>query len=160
MFFLIFYVISGIFLVATVTSYAIIIFSCQKKANLRIESENSIKAKRKLLQAPGPRPWPIIGNLDIIGQFNNPFQGFGALTKNYGDIYSLTLGHTRCLVVNNLDLIKEVLNKNGKFFGGRPEFLRYHKLFGGDRNNCEYFLNHYMLVKCVISLYMHLSFKF
>ncbi|XP_017953588.1 cytochrome P450 307a1 [Drosophila navojoa] len=135
MFFLMFYVITGIFLVAIVTSYAIIIFSCQKRANLRIENENSIKAKRKLQQAPGPRPWPIIGNLDIIGQFNNPFQGFGALTKSYGDIYSLTLGHTRCLVVNNLELIKEVLNKNGKFFGGRPEFLRYHKLFGGDRNN-------------------------
>ncbi|EDW16350.2 uncharacterized protein Dmoj_GI10480 [Drosophila mojavensis] len=95
-----------------------------------------------ILSAPGPRPWPILGNLDIIGQFDNPFKGFGTLANCYGDIYSLTLGHTRCLVVNNLDLIREVLNKNGKFFGGRPDFLRYHKLFGGDRNNslalCEW----------------------
>ncbi|KAM8706526.1 hypothetical protein ACLKA7_010744 [Drosophila subpalustris] len=70
-----------------------------------------------------------------MGRFDNPFQGFGTLAKQYGDIYSLTLGHTRCLIVNNLDLIREVLNKNGKFFGGRPNFLRYDKLFGGDRNN-------------------------
>ncbi|XP_044570681.1 cytochrome P450 307a1 isoform X2 [Drosophila ananassae] len=91
---------------------------------------------RKFVQASGPLPWPIVGNLDLLGRFkNNPFEAFSSLTKRYGDIYSLTLGHTRCLVVNNIDLIKEVLNKNGKYLGGRPDFVRYHKLFGGDRNN-------------------------
>ncbi|EDW67290.2 uncharacterized protein Dvir_GJ23161 [Drosophila virilis] len=94
-----------------------------------------MKLAAATLPAPGPHPWPILGNLDIIGRFDNPFKGFGTLANHYGDIYSLTFGHTRCLVVNNLDLIREVLNKNGKFFGGRPDFLRYHKLFGGDRNN-------------------------
>ncbi|XP_070141611.1 cytochrome P450 307a1 [Drosophila kikkawai] len=94
------------------------------------------KEIRRFNQAPGPLPWPIIGNLDFLGRFkNNPFEGFGALKRKYGDIYSMTLGHTRCLVVNNLELIKEVLNKNGKYLGGRPDFIRYHKLFGGDRNN-------------------------
>lgn len=75
-------------------------------------------------QAPGPHPWPIIGNINLLGRFQyNPFYGFGTLTKKYGDIYSLSLGHTRCIVVNNVDLIKEVLNKNGKYFGGRPDFF-------------------------------------
>lgn len=89
-------------------------------------------------QAPGPIPWPIVGNLPLLARFRVPFEGFTELSKELGDIYSLTLGSTRCLVVNNLELIREVLNQNGKFFGGRPDFLRYHKLFGGDRNNCEY----------------------
>ncbi|XP_055679257.1 cytochrome P450 307a1-like [Lutzomyia longipalpis] len=86
-------------------------------------------------QAPGPAPWPILGNLALLGQHENPFQAFTELSYKYGDAYSLTLGTTRCFVANNLELIQEVLSQNGKFFGGRPDFLRFHKLFGGDRNN-------------------------
>lgn len=89
-------------------------------------------------QAPGPIPWPIVGNLALLRKYKVPFQGLTYLSEELGDIYSLTLGSKRCLVVNSLDLIREVLNQKGKFFGGRPNFLRYHKLFGGDRNNCEY----------------------
>lgn len=74
-------------------------------------------------QPPGPLPWPIIGNLAILGQFDSPFKAFSELGKKYGDIFGLTLGNTRCVVVNNLDLIKEILNENGKYFGGRPDFL-------------------------------------
>lgn len=88
-------------------------------------------------QAPGPLPWPFLGNLALLGRYDTPFQAFTELAKQYGDAYSLTLGTTRCLIVNNLDLIREVLNQNGKFFGGRPDFLRFHVLFGGNRNNCE-----------------------
>ncbi|KAH8385037.1 hypothetical protein KR093_001568 [Drosophila rubida] len=125
----------GFTLLMIVVSYVLIIFGCKRKAIVEIRLSNSEQSYRKLHQAPGPHPWPIIGNLDIVGRFSNPFEGFGAVAKQYGDIYSLTLGQTRCLIVNNLELIREVLNKNGKYFGGRPDFLRYHKLFGGDRNN-------------------------
>ncbi|KAL1397426.1 hypothetical protein pipiens_002531 [Culex pipiens pipiens] len=86
-------------------------------------------------QAPGPMPWPILGSLAILGKYEVPFEGFTALARKYGDVYSLTLGTNRCLVVNSLELIREVLNQNGRYFGGRPDFLRFHKLFGGDRNN-------------------------
>lgn len=92
-----------------------------------------------LKQAPGPSPLPIIGSLHLLGKCESPFQSFTELAKEYGDIFSIQLGATKCLVVNNLELIREVLNQNGKFFGGRPDFLRFHQLFAGDRNNCEYF---------------------
>lgn len=75
-----------------------------------------------LVQPPGPLPFPIIGNLSLLAKYSVPFEGFSALSKIYGDVYSLTLGTIRCVVVNNLDTIKEVLNENGKFFGGRPNF--------------------------------------
>lgn len=101
-----------------------------------ISGENKVVV-REYKQVPGPVPWPVIGNLGMLARFRVPFEGFTELSKQLGDIYSLTLGSTRCLVVNNLELIREVLNQNGKFFGGRPDFLRYHKLFGGDRNNCK-----------------------
>ncbi|XP_049884183.1 cytochrome P450 307a1 [Pectinophora gossypiella] len=86
-------------------------------------------------QAPGPFPLPIVGSIHLLGKHESPFQAFTELAKDYGDIFSLTLGSTKCLVVNNLELIREVLNQNGKFFGGRPDFLRFHTLFAGDRNN-------------------------
>lgn len=89
-------------------------------------------------QAPGPLPWPIIGNLHLLRRHRVPFQAFTELVRLYGDIYTLTLGSTRCLIVNNLKYIHEVLNQNGKFVSGRPDFLRYHALFGGNRNNCKY----------------------
>jgi cytochrome P450 family 307 subfamily A len=75
-----------------------------------------------LVQPPGPLPLPVLGNLALLGKFSSPFEGFSALSKIYGDVYSLTLGSIRCVVVNDLEMIKEVLNQNGKFFGGRPNF--------------------------------------
>lgn len=121
--------------VLTIASYIRIIIKCKRKVPHHKTLSNGEKEMYLVSQAPGPHPWPIIGNLDIIGRFYNPFKGFSLLAQQYGDIYTLTLGHTRCLVVNNLELIREVLNNNGKVFGGRPDFLRYDKLFGGDRNN-------------------------
>lgn len=112
-------------------------------------NENNIIIK-EYKQAPGPVPWPVIGNLTLLGRYKVAFQGFTELSKELGDIYTLSLGSTRCLVVNNLNLIREVLNQNGKFFGGRPDFLRYHKLFGGDRNNCKFFL-HNLFASSLIS---------
>lgn len=92
-----------------------------------------------LKQAPGPIALPVIGSMHLLGKRESPFQSFTDLAKVYGDIFSIKLGAAECLVVNNLELIREVLNQNGKFFGGRPDFLRFHKLFAGDRNNCKYF---------------------
>lgn len=85
----------------------------------------------------GPIPLPFIGSLHLLGKYSTPFEGFTALSKIYGDIYSIYLGSARCVVVNNFALIKEVLIRKGVQFGGRPNYLRYHKLFGGDRNNCK-----------------------
>ncbi|KAH8379165.1 hypothetical protein KR009_003335 [Drosophila setifemur] len=136
MFLSVFYLLTTIGITLISSSYIFIIIKSKRKAFVPTGNFYQGKEIRKFAQAPGPQPWPIIGNLDLLGRFKcNPFEGFGTLTKRYGDIYSLTLGHTRCLVVNNIDLIKEVLNKNGKHLGGRPDFIRYHKLFGGDRNN-------------------------
>ena len=98
---------------------------------------NEMQSVKWYPQPPGPTPLPILGSLFTIGQYDVPFVGLTELAKIYGDIYSIKLGSTRCLVVNNLELIREVLNQNGKFFGGRPDFLRFHTLFGGDRSNCK-----------------------
>lgn len=91
-----------------------------------------------LPKPPGPKPWFILGDLHLLGSHPSPFQAFTALSKIYGDIYSIKLGASDCVVVNTFPLIKEVLISKGTHFGGRPDFLRFHALFGGDRNNCKY----------------------
>nr|UYL69087.1 cytochrome P450 307a1 [Colaphellus bowringi] len=96
----------------------------------------SNKNRKKISTSPpGPKPWPLLGSLHLLGQHKTPFEAFTALSKIYGDVYSITLGNSPCVVVNNFDLIKEVLITKGGDFGDRPDFLRFHKLFGGDRNN-------------------------
>lgn len=121
----------------------------QAKRKIKIATIETIRAAngpeihktvmKEYPQAPGPRfIWPILGNLAELGKYEAPSIALTELAKIYGDIYSITLGSTRCLVVNNLELIREVLNQNGKSFGARPDFIRFHKLFGGDRKNCKY----------------------
>jgi cytochrome P450 family 307 subfamily A len=86
---------------------------------------------------PGPKPWPIIGSLHLLGQCESPFIALTDLGKMYGEIFSITLGTTPCVVVSSFTHIKEILITKGSHFGNRPNFIRFHMLFGGDRNNCK-----------------------
>ncbi|XP_013776304.1 cytochrome P450 307a1-like [Limulus polyphemus] len=83
---------------------------------------------------PGPRGLPVLGCSHIIGRYNNPWDGFSALRKVYGDVYGLTLGSRKCVVVSSLSAMKEVLIGKSKDFANRPDFLRFHAIFRGDRN--------------------------
>ncbi|KAJ3622637.1 hypothetical protein MTP99_018929 [Tenebrio molitor] len=96
------------------------------------------RPKKSPMTVPGPRPWPLIGSMHLLAGHETPFQAFTALSRVYGDIFSIHLGSASCVVVNSFTLIKEVLITKGADFGGRPDFARFHKLFGGDRNNCKY----------------------
>jgi cytochrome P450 family 307 subfamily A len=145
-----------IILIFFLINYLKLIFKCKRAIKISDEVLKQIKNSKitsnYLLQPPGPLPLPIIGNLAVLAKFSNPFEGFTALSKIYGDVFSLTLGSTRCVVVNDLETIKEVLI-NANFFLGRMNFevkvskikdkfsffnlQRFHRIFGGDRNNCE-----------------------
>lgn len=117
-----------IILILMLIIYFKLIYKCKRGVEIKVrqhkknESLKSGMIVEVLPQPPGPVPWPILGNLALLGQYAVPFEGFTALSKIYGDVYSLTLGTTRCVVVNSLEIIKEVLNENGKYFGGRPNF--------------------------------------
>jgi cytochrome P450 family 307 subfamily A len=113
--------------------YMQLIFKCKRGVKISVEVLRQVESSKIklhnvdmksdiLVQPPGPLPLPIIGNLGLLGKYAVPFEGFSALSRIYGKVYSLTLGTIRCVIVNDLDTIKEVLNQNGKFFGGRPDF--------------------------------------
>jgi cytochrome P450 family 307 subfamily A len=123
----------NIIVILLLVIYFNLIYKCKRgvkiiKENLHpktsSQNQNNLETENVVLpQPPGPFPWPILGNLALLGKFESPFQAFCELSRVYGEIFTLTLGTTRCVVVNNLEMIKEVLNENGKYFGGRPNFI-------------------------------------
>lgn len=92
------------------------------------------------VKPPGPKPYPIIGNLACMDGYEVPYQAFDKLAKEYGPIISLRLGSVPTVVVNGIDNIKEVLITKASHFDSRPNFKRYHVLFSGNKQNCKYFL--------------------
>lgn len=86
---------------------------------------------------PGPRPLPVVGNSHLFAGAGGPYPKFTELAEEYGDVYSLRFGSTPVVVVSGSEAMRAVLLDGGKSFGGRPDFVRYHKLFGDNRQNCE-----------------------
>jgi Cytochrome P450 len=122
--------------------------SGKASATAQTESSNSATVSVAKGSPPGPIAWPVIGSLHLIAKYEVPFEAFTALSKIYGDIFSITLGTTPCVVVNSFPLIKEVLITKGPHFGGRPNFIRYDILFGGDRDNCKLTSVYYSALSC------------
>lgn len=100
--------------------------------------QNDIINVNLLPDPPGPKPWPIIGSLHILGKYDVPYKAFGELAKTYNSqIIKLQLGSVPCVVVNGLENIKEILITKGPHFDSRPNFVRYNLLFSGDKENCK-----------------------
>lgn len=133
-----------------------------------MEKEEVIKSDETMVKVlKGPRSLPIIGSLHLLRAPGGPFEAFTNLAKLYGNIYQIQLGASKCVVVSSYDLVKEVLITKGSHFGGRPDFIRFHKLFNGDRNNCKYFyigilslILSYLYIKCSTYFVLNMFFKF
>ncbi|KAI3693891.1 hypothetical protein L1987_76846 [Smallanthus sonchifolius] len=84
----------------------------------------TISGRRNPHLPPGPRPFPIIGNLLKLG--NKPHRSLAALAKCYGPLMSLKLGSRTTIVVSSPDMAKEFFNKHDQAFSSRslPETAR------------------------------------
>ncbi|KAL3829596.1 hypothetical protein ACJIZ3_018398 [Penstemon smallii] len=67
---------------------------------------------------PGPKPFPIIGNIFELGQ--NPHKSLAKLSKIYGPLMSLKLGSMTTIVVSSPETAKLVLLKYDQNFSDRP----------------------------------------
>ena len=56
---------------------------------------------------PGPKPWPIIGNLNLIG--SHPPQSLHKLAQKYGPIMQLKFGSFPVVVASSAEMAKEFL---------------------------------------------------
>jgi len=75
----------------------------------------------KLKRAPGPFPWPVVGNLLMLGKL--PHRAFYELSKKYGDIMELKLGSVLTIVVSSPEMAKQVLKVHDLICASRPETI-------------------------------------
>uniref|UniRef100_A0A2P2PJZ1 Uncharacterized protein n=1 Tax=Rhizophora mucronata TaxID=61149 RepID=A0A2P2PJZ1_RHIMU len=66
---------------------------------------------------PGPRPWPIVGNLYDIKPVR--FRCFAEWTQQYGPIISVWFGSTLNVIVSNTELAREVLKEHDQQLADR-----------------------------------------
>ncbi|XP_058455000.1 cytochrome P450 307a1-like [Malaya genurostris] len=92
-------------------------------------------AVKVLRRAPGPKSFPIIGNLRELDGYDVPYQAFSVLANKFGPIVNLKLGYVDAVVVNGIENIKEVLIHKAQHFDSRPNFRRYQLLFSGNKEN-------------------------
>ncbi|CAL1399632.1 unnamed protein product [Linum trigynum] len=68
---------------------------------------------------PGPKPWPIIGNLNLIGPL--PHRSLHSLSSHYGPIMRLRFGSHHVMVGSSAEVAKSILRTHDLAFAGRPE---------------------------------------
>uniref|UniRef100_A0A7N0SW96 Cytochrome P450 n=1 Tax=Kalanchoe fedtschenkoi TaxID=63787 RepID=A0A7N0SW96_KALFE len=76
-------------------------------------------ARRNGSSPPGPRPWPIIGNLKLLGSL--PHRSLHALSQTYGPLVRLKFGSVNVVVTNSPDMVKEFLKTHDAVFAARPQ---------------------------------------
>ncbi|KAJ1287866.1 hypothetical protein BS78_02G043400 [Paspalum vaginatum] len=75
-------------------------------------------AARRYNLPPGPRPWPVIGNLHQIGAL--PHRSAHELSKRYGPLMSLRFGCSRAVVGSSVDMARFFLRTHDLCFIDRP----------------------------------------
>lgn len=90
----------------------------------------ALKSKgRKHVSLPGPWSFPIVGNLLQLG--DHPYLTFMEMRKKYGDGFLIKLGMVPVVVVNGMEMVKQVLLKDGEHFAGRPNMPAFSFLAEG-----------------------------
>ena len=68
---------------------------------------------------PGPKPWPIIGNISLVG--SHAPQSLHNLAQKYGPIMRLKFGSFPVVVASSAEMAKEFLKTHDHVFASRPK---------------------------------------
>ncbi|XP_056344225.1 cytochrome P450 2K6-like [Oenanthe melanoleuca] len=80
---------------------------------------------------PGPRPLPIIGNL-LLFDLKRPYRTYLQLSKKYGPVFSVQLGHRKIVVISGYETVKEALVNQADAFSERPKIPIFEDLTKGN----------------------------
>ncbi|KAI3463219.1 hypothetical protein Pfo_019882 [Paulownia fortunei] len=78
-----------------------------------------ILGSKKLNLPPGPKPWPIIGNLNLIGTL--PHRSLHQLSQKYGPLMQLQFGAFPVVVGSSVEMAKIFLKSMDTTFASRPK---------------------------------------
>ncbi|KAF2974904.1 hypothetical protein EK904_014437 [Melospiza melodia maxima] len=82
---------------------------------------------------PGPRPLPIIGNL-LLFDLKRPYRTYLELSKKYGPVFSVQMGHRKVVVISGYETVKEALVNQADAFAERPKIPIFEDLTKGNGN--------------------------
>jgi typhasterol/6-deoxotyphasterol 2alpha-hydroxylase len=77
------------------------------------------RSRRMYNLPPGPKPWPIIGNLDLVGAL--PHRSIHELSRKYGPLMQLRFGSFPVVVGSSVDMAKFFLKTHDVVFTDRPK---------------------------------------
>ncbi|KAI0311891.1 cytochrome P450 [Amylostereum chailletii] len=84
-----------------------------------IVNQTVFRQQRQLPLPPGPKPWPIIGNLLDVPKVR-PWEGYAEWGRKYGNIFSLRVLGQVIVVVNSPTIARDLLEKRGSMYSSRP----------------------------------------
>ncbi|KAF5458727.1 hypothetical protein F2P56_022737 [Juglans regia] len=76
------------------------------------------KHRHRQKSPPGPKPWPIIGNLNLLGSL--PHQSLHKLSQQFGPVMQLKFGSFPVVVASSPEMAKQVLKTHDQIFASRP----------------------------------------
>lgn len=86
-----------------------------------------LRSQKDVRLPPGPRGWPIVGNLFDMGI--HPHKTLAKMAKMYGSLMYLRLGQKGCIIASSPAMAKEFLKNQDANFAGRPHFVHGDILF-------------------------------
>ncbi|KAD0371271.1 hypothetical protein E3N88_44372 [Mikania micrantha] len=78
-----------------------------------------LRRARNLNSPPGPKPWPVIGNLNLIG--SHPHRSIHDLSQKYGEIMQLKFGSQNVVVGSSVEMAKVFIKTQDAKFACRPK---------------------------------------
>ena len=85
---------------------------------LFLQTMASRRRRRAYNLPPGPKPWPIIGNLNLLGEL--PHRSIHELSKLHGPLMHLRFGSMPVVVGSSAEMARFFLKTNDAAFSGRP----------------------------------------
>ncbi|MQL73332.1 hypothetical protein Taro_005673 [Colocasia esculenta] len=86
--------------------------------HLLLSATSSLRRSRHLPLPPGPKGWPILGNLPQLGA--KPHQTLAALSRTYGPLLKLRLGRVDVVVASSASVAAAFLKTHDANFSCRP----------------------------------------